>query len=104
MLRATRSTSRPAASSPRSEHALQGVTRTLAVGVLGLALSLGLSAAADTTSAATQADPAPRLDDLVGTPASRPLSADAAERWWLTCTADTPTSPDAAARWIARCW
>jgi hypothetical protein len=34
----------------------------------------------------------------------RPHSADAAERWWLSCTATLPRSADAAARVAADCW
>ena len=51
------------------------------------------------TQVADRAGPA-----LAGSPVRRPVSADAAERWWLTCTADLPTTPDAAERRLAQCW
>lgn len=34
----------------------------------------------------------------------RPRSADAAERWWLSCTATLPRSADGAERVAADCW
>lgn len=37
-------------------------------------------------------------------PVTRPHSADAAERWWLSCTSALPVSADAAERVAASCW
>jgi hypothetical protein len=35
---------------------------------------------------------------------SRPISADAAERWWLSCTSSAPRSADVVARLVDICW
>lgn len=99
-----RRTSRGPAGTGRSERARKqarrGAAGALAIGVVGLALPLG-SAVTTSASGLSQAEP---VSSMASTPVSRPLSPDAAERWWLSCTADLPGNPDAAERWIRECW
>jgi hypothetical protein len=82
----------------------------VAVGALLLGVSLATSEPRAITDSATRAETQTQVVDdrgrpaLAGSPVRRPVSADAAERWWLSCTADLPTTPDAAERRLARCW
>lgn len=48
--------------------------------------------------------PATGLEGLRVQEPDRPHSADAAERWWASCTDDLPLAADAAERWAAECW
>jgi hypothetical protein len=83
----------------------------IAVAALVFALSLAIPEHRTITDSAAQPETQTRTQvvdrgrpALAGSPVRRPVSADAAERWWLECTADLPTTPDAAERRLARCW
>ena len=54
--------------------------------------------------AAAGLTPATGLESLQVREPDRPRSADAAERWWASCTDNQPFSADAAERWAAECW
>jgi hypothetical protein len=98
-----------AATDPRSRPSRIARGAAVAVGALAIALSLAtlehftITDSADRTETQTQAVDRER-PALAGSPVRRPVSADAAERWWLTCTAELPTTPDAAERRLAQCW
>ncbi len=81
----------------------------IAVAALVFALSLAIPEHRAITDSAAHPETQTQVVDrgrpaLAESPVRRPVSADAAERWWLECTADLPTTPDAAERRLARCW
>ena len=61
-------------------------------------------AAAFVVLSAAGLTPATGLEGLQVREPDRPRSADAAERWWASCTGNQPFSADAAERWAAECW
>ena len=61
-------------------------------------------AAAVLVTAAATVVPASGLPSLEMRDPHRPHSADAAERWWLSCTATMPRSAEAASRLAESCW
>ena len=65
---------------------------------------LTAGAAAFVVLAAATLSPASGLEGLRVQEPDRPHSADAAERWWASCTDNQPFSADAAERWAAECW
>lgn len=60
--------------------------------------------AAVAAAAVTTLVPASGVEQAAVRQPHRPHSADAAERWWLSCTATLPRSADAAERVAADCW
>ena len=98
----------PAATDPRSRPNRIALG-AIAVAALVFALSLATPEHREITDSAARAETQTQVVDrgrpaLAESPVRRPVSADAAERWWLECTADLPTIPDAAERRLARCW
>lgn len=61
-------------------------------------------AAAVLVTAAATVVPASGLPSLEMRDPHRPHNADAAERWWLSCTATMPRSAEAASRLAESCW